>query len=67
MSAGVPEGSTRDGSEMVVGAEVGCSQSVGGGFRIGVGEWWGLRVRDALVSLWCAYVSLCLDGLVRGS
>ena len=39
------------------GAEVGCSQSVGGGFRFGVGEWRGLLVRDALVS---ALVCVCV-------
>ena len=39
------------------GAETGCSQGVGGGFRFGVGEWRGLLVRDALVS---ALVCVCV-------
>ena len=39
------------------GAETGCSQGVGGGFRFGVGECGGVLVRDALVS---ALVCVCV-------
>ena len=49
------------------GAETGCSQSVGGGLRLGMGEWGGCLSGMLWFPLWCAYVSLWLGGLVCGS